>query len=76
MSKPDIKVVLGAHNLDDQGLNFMEVRNIIIHPDYDPIETRFTGDIALLRLKNQVTFNDRIRPVCLPEEDIKTNKGT
>ncbi|XP_028895834.2 serine protease easter isoform X1 [Zeugodacus cucurbitae] len=42
------------------------VENAIPHPRYDPNSMNQVNDIALLRLKNAVTFTDFIRPICLP----------
>jgi len=44
------------------------VDSIIIHPAYD--RNSFNADIALLRLKQKVTFTRAIRPVCLPIKGI------
>lgn len=42
------------------------VENAITHPKYDPKSLNQVNDIALLRLKNAVTFTDFIQPICLP----------
>jgi len=36
----------------------------ISHPDYN--DNSLSNDIALIKLSRKVTYNDRIRPVCLP----------
>ncbi|XP_037084329.1 serine protease 33-like [Pollicipes pollicipes] len=64
-------VILGDHDLDD--LDPMEttffVDKIIVHPGYNR-ETK-KHDIALLKLdpklRKQTTYNEKTRPVCLPE---------
>ncbi|XP_050545968.1 phenoloxidase-activating enzyme-like isoform X2 [Daktulosphaira vitifoliae] len=40
------------------------IAKIIVHEQYN-VE-RYTNDIALLKLKKSVTFNDHIKPICLP----------
>ncbi|XP_050331523.1 serine protease easter-like isoform X1 [Bactrocera neohumeralis] len=45
------------------------VESAIPHPRYDPNSLNQINDIALLRLKNAVTFTDFIRPICLPLND-------
>ncbi|XP_060849912.1 venom protease-like [Rhopalosiphum padi] len=40
------------------------VERIIVHERYD--RTRLINDIALLKLKYSVTFNDLIQPICMP----------
>jgi len=44
----------------------VEVADVIVHPAYD--EENLLNDIALLKLSADVTFDDFIRPVCLPAE--------
>lgn len=44
-----------------------EVSSIIIHPDWDSEHPRFDADISLAALATDVTFNDRIQPICLPK---------
>ncbi|NXG68483.1 FA10 factor, partial [Baryphthengus martii] len=43
------------------------VEKIISHPEFD-VET-FDSDIALLKLKEPITFSEDVVPACLPEED-------
>lgn len=45
----------------------LQVRQIIIHEDYDFIH--FDGDIALLELESAVELTTRVQPACLPSED-------
>lgn len=71
-----IKVVMGAYNLTDSnetGRVVADVKKIIIHDDFKP--GYFDADLAILVLKENVKFNDYIRPVFLPNEYIasKTN---
>jgi len=40
----------------------------IPHESYDPQASSQHNDIALLRLAEDVQFNDFIRPICLPSE--------
>lgn len=47
----------------------------IPHPQYDPYGANQHNDIALLRLGQQVQYNEYIRPICLPIElALKNNK--
>lgn len=41
-----------------------EVEEIKVHPNYD--NHQFYNDIALVRLKKKLTFNEAVRPICLP----------
>uniref|UniRef100_A0A4X1TFH1 Transmembrane protease serine 2 n=1 Tax=Sus scrofa TaxID=9823 RepID=A0A4X1TFH1_PIG len=40
------------------------VAKVISHPNYDP-KTK-NNDIALMKLQTPMTFNDKVKPVCLP----------
>ncbi|XP_017479451.1 PREDICTED: serine protease easter-like [Rhagoletis zephyria] len=42
------------------------IESAIPHPQYDPHSINQINDIALLRLKETVTFTDFVRPICLP----------
>uniref|UniRef100_A0AAQ5Y1Z0 Mannan-binding lectin serine peptidase 1 n=2 Tax=Amphiprion ocellaris TaxID=80972 RepID=A0AAQ5Y1Z0_AMPOC len=63
---PDhVKVFLGLHNSRDKRLaTNRSVDQIFLHPDFQP--NNYNNDIALLRLSDQVDFNQVVRPVCLP----------
>lgn len=62
-----LSVRLGEHNLEensaDDAAEEFEVEQVIAHPDYTK---EFKNDIAVLKLRGNVRFNDRISPVCLP----------
>lgn len=65
----EILVLLGAHNLGDPNdpeKRSMRVESIEIHQTWNAaVDGRFTGDIAILVLAKNITFNDYIKPVCL-----------
>ncbi|XP_058975884.1 trypsin-1-like [Musca domestica] len=42
-----------------------KVARTIVHPQYNP--NTIANDVALLKLESPVPFNDKIRPVCLPD---------
>ncbi|XP_062939554.1 transmembrane protease serine 2 [Cynocephalus volans] len=44
--------------------NGYRVEKVISHPDYD--SNSKNNDIALMKLQTSLTFNDRMKPVCLP----------
>ena len=70
LPKDAFEVVLGTDNLDTRPTNwqqYQERRDIFklhIHPGY---ERQYHNDIAIIELQNEVTFNDGIYPICLPE---------
>ena len=41
-----------------------EIENIFMHPDYRSRTSE--NDIALLELKNEITFNSDVKAICLP----------
>ncbi|XP_039439798.1 serine protease grass-like [Culex pipiens pallens] len=49
-----------------------DVESFVGHPDLDDDAAR--NDIALIRLKSDVTFEDHIQPVCLPDTQSKPNE--
>lgn len=63
----EITVSLGAHdqcgNGSNPGLN-VSVAAVHIHPGFAP--TSKHNDIALLRLRHLVPFNQFISPICMP----------
>ncbi|XP_073168239.1 complement C1r subcomponent [Lepidochelys kempii] len=49
------------------------VRNVSVHPDYDPDdENNFSGDIALIELRDPVPLGPNLLPVCLPDASNST----
>ncbi|XP_031639186.1 serine protease persephone-like, partial [Contarinia nasturtii] len=68
-NRSPILVKLGKIDLtDDIDTTNYEIQKIVRHPDY----SRLKNDIALIRVKNSISFTTEIRPVCLhmPEYDI------
>ncbi|KAG5333776.1 TRYP protein, partial [Acromyrmex heyeri] len=49
-----------------------QIEKAIRHPSYST--TNYDNDIALLKLKDAIKFQDSMRPVCLPEK-VKTFAG-
>ena len=66
LTKPsEINVIVGDHDLTSiYPESYFEVEQIILHPEYD--EPTINNDIAVLKLKNPLTFGDGIASVCLP----------
>lgn len=70
------RIRLGEYNINDEIDCIGEDCNkkvvelgydeLIPHPQYDPRNTNNYHDIALIRLAQDVQYNDFIRPVCLP----------
>lgn len=72
------KVRLGDWNLKrsaDEDTTEFDISRIIVHPLYN--ETMLYNDIALLKLREKITFRNTIRPACLFDKDeIPVNKYT
>ncbi|CAO1358462.1 unnamed protein product [Diamesa serratosioi] len=47
----------------------INISEMIIHENYRRVKTSLEDDIALLRLENQVTYNEYIMPVCMSPEN-------
>ncbi|XP_055853321.1 serine proteinase stubble-like [Episyrphus balteatus] len=64
----EILVSLGRHNLTNWSDSYIvqrDVERIIQHPDYNPELDKADADVALIRLKEPVTFTYAVRPICL-----------
>ena len=45
----------------------ISVKEVIIHPMYNEEEGHpFDNDVAILKLKSPLTFNENVQPACLP----------
>uniref|UniRef100_A0A0A1WV43 Serine protease gd n=1 Tax=Zeugodacus cucurbitae TaxID=28588 RepID=A0A0A1WV43_ZEUCU len=65
-----VVVYLGRHNLENYsevGAVARDVRNLIIHPDYNGQQLP-DADIAILHMQSPVGFSQFIRPICLWSE--------
>lgn len=61
-------VLLGVLDTQSENGTIIDVDEFIIHPAYRSAEKY--NDIALVRLKSPINFNERIRPACLPTRNI------
>ncbi|RWS22231.1 clotting factor B-like isoform X1, partial [Leptotrombidium deliense] len=48
----------------------IEVEKIITHEKYRNNGKQKNNDIALLKLKDEIKFNDEMKPICLPNENM------
>lgn len=70
------RILLGAYDLDDHsesGRSSFDVAKLIFHQDWNPATLDFTGDIALIKLAQNVVFSDTIIPICLPSVEESSN---
>jgi len=66
---------LGEHDLGrasgyEQNIPIAE---IIFHPSYDP--STYNNDLVLIKLARKATINDRVRTVCLPDQNSTFDVG-
>ncbi|XP_069591281.1 serine protease 27-like isoform X1 [Ranitomeya imitator] len=65
----DYKVNLGAYQLSIPTGVMSEVSAIYIHPIYQRAGS--SGDIALIKLMNPVSYTDYVMPICIPAQDVQ-----
>ena len=63
--------VTGEYNLRkaDGTEQVIPIDKIFTHPNFNPAATEPDYDVALIKLKEPITFNNDVRPVCLPTRD-------
>ncbi|XP_075990990.1 chymotrypsin-2-like [Anticarsia gemmatalis] len=66
-----MKVVVGTNSLFVGGDKY-SVEKIIVHADYDG--SAIVNDVSLIKLKNDIQFNDRVQPISLPDSDTEGGK--
>lgn len=67
---------IGKHNLiewNEEGYEKKGAKSIIVHPDWNPAETRYDADIALIEMDSPVRYSKFIRPICLWEGQVDLN---
>ncbi len=62
LSRDEVEVRLGEYDtqVDDGREVFLRAESIIIHPHFD--EVTFDSDIALIKLRQPITYTDHIVP--------------
>lgn len=62
-------VTVGLKYLSEFTDKSMEVEKLIIHPKYETKNVTIENDIGLIKLKHQLQFNEKVKPIDLPRED-------
>ena len=55
-------------DLDEKEYVSAGVRQFIIHPNWNPFEERYTGDLAIALLYRTIQFTNDIIPLCMPPQ--------
>ncbi|XP_045133777.1 trypsin-1-like [Portunus trituberculatus] len=65
-----VEVVAGEHrrSVHDGSEQVMQVKDILLHPEYDAIT--FKNDLAIIILTEQLHFNKYVQPIQLPPEGV------
>lgn len=63
-----IAAIAGINKLDADGEE-LEVEKIFVHPNFSGIDN-VHDDIALVKVKNAIDFDDNVKPIRLVEEDL------
>ena len=66
-----ITAILGNLDWTSDRADKIEVKTILIHPDYKDQE----NDIALLKLSEDLSFNEFLQPIALPHYDYNESIG-
>ena len=62
-----VRVVVGYRDLDvaSRHEQILEPDKVIIHPKYNPPDVAH-HDLALVRMKHEIKFSDKVMPICFP----------
>merc|ERR1712110_1086229 len=69
------RVMLGEHDHCKATSSFVLASAVHKHPKFDPSSPSGDNDIAILKLAKDLTFSDKIKPVCLPTSATKDYSG-
>jgi len=65
----NLTVGIGMHDIENQDEGYLiPLSKVILHEKFESNYLHDINDIALLRLRRPVKFNENVRPVCLPHK--------
>lgn len=78
-SPDDLAVYFGIYDLKQKNATGSKISELFIHKDWNPIDSSYDSDIAILRLRNALTLSKKVLPICLwpaTEEVVDNEIGT
>lgn len=72
MNPEKIKVVAGTTTLKNGTGQEFEAETLMVHENYDP--KNVTNDIALIKLKEPIVFNDKMKSIPLCNKETRGGK--
>lgn len=78
-AKPqDILLSFGAHDLNncfESETTHRTPSKIFIHPEWNPFNSNYEADIAVMLLRDEIGFTSYIKPICLFKQDTDFSEG-
>uniref|UniRef100_W5MLB6 complement subcomponent C1r n=1 Tax=Lepisosteus oculatus TaxID=7918 RepID=W5MLB6_LEPOC len=71
-----LEVYVGDNDVENILKNKLSVEAVFPHPGFSQSSTSFDNDLALIKLKEPVTVNRHIMPLCLPPEGTPYSPGS
>ncbi|XP_047532122.1 transmembrane protease serine 9-like [Vanessa atalanta] len=66
----DLSAHIGMHDRLGSSHSVMHLSKGVKHPSFTSNAVRDINDIAVLTLEKKLKFSDKVRPICLPSEDM------
>lgn len=63
----NLEILVGTNDLGNGGTRY-KIENIILHEDHN--DPKFSNDIALIRVKGSIQFNDKVQPIEYSSEEV------
>ena len=67
----DILIEMGHSNTTSEKTVLNIVKSMLIHPEYEDRSKTKNHDIALLRMHEEITFNNAIQPIAISKKEVQ-----